>query len=156
MSNSKEIKSLAALKERQRALHLEMEASKQEFAQSMGQSREDLQDFLLKKVALPAGGAILGLYLLHKVLNRPSSPLQDTSPPIVEHAGAAAGANNGLKSSASVTSVSDPLKSSPPVSRPAANKSGFDFKKIISLGKIMVPAAQAIMAAINESKGQPK
>lgn len=158
MSKSKEINSLAKLKKRQQELNLEMKVSQQELVHSMGASRDNLQEFLLKKVALPAGGAILGLYLLHRALNPSGSAPSSTSGAEKEQmqAGAAAGASKGVKSN--IVS-SRPTPSHTRIASPSAKvrkKAGFDFGKIVSLGKIVVPAAQAIMLAINESKGQPK
>lgn len=158
MSNNNEIKSLAGLKKRQRELVLEMEVSKRELAHSMGASRESLQDFLLKKVALPAGGTILGLYLLHKALNHTSQPPQSSPTPTAkrEQAGAAAGANEGPKNR-EPTHKANPAPARIPLKRvPSGRKSSFDFTKLASFGKIVIPAAQAIMAVVKEQNGQQK
>ena len=67
MSDSKHIHSFAELEERKRALELEVEVSKRELAHSLGTSKVNLNDFLLKKVALPIGGAVVGLWMISKI-----------------------------------------------------------------------------------------
>ncbi|OAV42937.1 hypothetical protein [Lewinella sp. 4G2] len=67
MSESKHIHTFQELEERKRELELEVEVSKRELAHSLGTSKVNLNDFLLKKVALPIGGAIAGVYLISKL-----------------------------------------------------------------------------------------
>lgn len=69
MIRKSKITSLAELKIRQKQIRMESKIAKREFAHSMGTSRENLGHFLLKKVALPIGGGIIGISLLSRLLS---------------------------------------------------------------------------------------
>lgn len=63
------ITSLADLKVQKKKLRMEIELSKREFAHSLGTSRATLSSFLLKKVAIPAGAAGLGIAGISKLMS---------------------------------------------------------------------------------------
>ncbi|THH39313.1 hypothetical protein [Neolewinella litorea] len=75
MIRESKITTLAELKKRKKQVRMEAELAKREFAHSLGTTRGNAGNFLLKNVALPAGGGILGLMALSKLLssgnNRP-------------------------------------------------------------------------------------
>lgn len=68
-SMKNQITSLSALKEEKKKLRMEIELSKREFAHSLGSSRANLKEFLLKKVAIPAGVAGLGVAGVSKLMS---------------------------------------------------------------------------------------
>lgn len=63
------ITSLAALRQEKKKLRMEIELSKREFAHSLGSSRANLKDFLVQKVAIPAGVAGLGMVGVNKLMS---------------------------------------------------------------------------------------
>lgn len=63
------ITSLAALREEKKKLKMEIELSKREFAHSLGSSRANLKDFLVQKVAIPAGIAGVGIAGVNKLMS---------------------------------------------------------------------------------------
>ncbi|NJC28405.1 hypothetical protein [Neolewinella antarctica] len=67
MSKSQNIHTFDELEKRKRELELEVEVSQRELAHSLGTSKVNLNDFLLKKVALPIGGAIVGVFMISKI-----------------------------------------------------------------------------------------
>ena len=71
MSKPQNITTYEELEERKKELDLEVEASQRELAHSLGTSRVNLKDFLIKKVALPIGGAIAGVWLIGKFKKKP-------------------------------------------------------------------------------------
>ena len=66
---NKKITSLKELKIRKKELRMEMELTKREFSHSMGSSRAELKNFLVQKVALPAGVAGLGIAGISKLVS---------------------------------------------------------------------------------------
>lgn len=64
------------LKLRQKQVRMEAELAKREFAHSIGTTRGNASSFLLKKVAAPAGGAVLGLMVLNNLLSSGASKQQ--------------------------------------------------------------------------------
>ena len=67
MSKPQNISSYEELEERKRELELEVEVSQRELAHSLGTSRVNLNDFIMKKVALPIGGAVAAVWLIGKM-----------------------------------------------------------------------------------------
>ena len=69
MIRESKITSLSELKRRKKQVRMETELAKREFAHSIGTTRGNATNFLLKKVAAPAGGAIVGLMFLNSLLS---------------------------------------------------------------------------------------
>ena len=69
MIRESKITSLSELKRRKKQVRMETELAKREFAHSIGTTRGNAANFLLKKVAAPAGGAIVGLMLLSSLFS---------------------------------------------------------------------------------------
>ena len=67
MSKTKNISTFAELEKRKKELDLEVEISKRELAHSLNHNRDELRDLVVNKIALPVGGAILGLYVFKKI-----------------------------------------------------------------------------------------
>ena len=67
MSKPQNISSYEELEERKRELELEVEVSQRELAHSLGTSRVNLNDFIMKKIALPIGGAVAAVWLIGKM-----------------------------------------------------------------------------------------
>lgn len=62
------ITSLHELRLRKKQVRMEAELAKREFAHSIGTTRGNATNYLLKKVAAPAGGAVVGLMVLNNLL----------------------------------------------------------------------------------------
>ncbi len=69
MIRESKITTLKELKLRKKQVRMETELAKREFAHSIGTTRGNATNFLMKKVAAPAGGAIVGLMLLNSLLS---------------------------------------------------------------------------------------
>ena len=67
MIRKSKITSLDELKRRKKEIRIESELAKKEFAHSIGTTKGNAGNFLLKNVALPAGGALAGLLVLVKL-----------------------------------------------------------------------------------------
>jgi len=66
------ITNLAELEKEQEKLTMMMEVTRQEFARNFGTNRKQLNEFLLKKVALPIGVAGIGAVVTKKMISRES------------------------------------------------------------------------------------
>ena len=66
----KKIGSLEELQQRKKELDLEVAVSQRELAHSLGTNRVNLNEFLLKKIALPVGGAIAAAWLAPKIFKK--------------------------------------------------------------------------------------
>ncbi|PPK87558.1 hypothetical protein CLV84_0501 [Neolewinella xylanilytica] len=69
MIRESKIKTLGELQRRKKQVRMETELAKREFAHSIGTTRGNATNFLVKKVAAPAGGAVVGLMLLNSILS---------------------------------------------------------------------------------------
>ncbi|MGB3800775.1 MAG: hypothetical protein WA952_13250, partial [Lewinella sp.] len=69
MIRKSKIKTLDELQRRKKQVRMETELAKREFAHSIGTTRGNAGNFLLKKVAAPAGGAVVGLMFLNSILS---------------------------------------------------------------------------------------
>ncbi|WP_420458928.1 hypothetical protein [Neolewinella sp.] len=67
MIRKSKITSLDELKVRKKEIRMESELAKREFAHAIGTTKGNAGNFLLKNVALPAGGALAGLLVLIKL-----------------------------------------------------------------------------------------
>ncbi|WP_116127641.1 hypothetical protein [Lewinella sp. IMCC34183] len=75
MIRKAKITTLAELKKRKKQVRMESELAKREFAHSIGTTRNNTTQFLLKKVAAPVGGGILGLMLLNSIFSSSKSKI---------------------------------------------------------------------------------
>jgi len=145
MSKAQNITSLTQLKQRQQELSLEMEVSKQEFSDSLGNSKEHLSDFLLKKVALPVGGVIVGLYLLNRVMKHERAKQQPVMPMASQEQ-----ANQSVSHSAT-TAANTSRANARNFAPQEVTKKSFDFAKLLSFGKLAFPAVKAIMEVVADA-----
>ena len=80
MIRKSKITSLQELRLRKKQVRMEAELAKREFAHSIGTTRGNATNFLLKKVAAPAGGAVVGLMVLNNLLrsSKPEPVIKET------------------------------------------------------------------------------
>lgn len=74
MIREPKITTLSELKKRKKQVRMEAELAKREFAHSLGTTRDNVGTFLVKNVAVPAGGGILGLMALSKLFSGSRRP----------------------------------------------------------------------------------
>lgn len=63
----KNITTLEELEAEQEKLRMLMEVTEQELSRSLGTNRHQLKDFLIKKVAIPAGAVGVGMAAINKL-----------------------------------------------------------------------------------------
>lgn len=181
MSTTKEINSLAGIKERQTEVRKEIEMSQNAIVNQLKATADDAKDFALNDVLLPAAGIAAGAYVFTKVVkyafrSKPSgSAANHVSIPVVSEsdsasynvtADTAASAQfstpRGSSIPASTTSSSAPVSgasaSATPVTIPvrvetSSKKESAWIGSLLSLGALLVPAGKAILEVIqNERK----
>ena len=157
MSKASNIDSLAELHARQAEVKQETEAAKKRLVDSLAQAPGKVKQFAYEDLALPAMGIGLAVYVGYRLL-RSGNRSQESFPPAApepQHPPAAAITESPrTRTNASVQaprSASAP-RSEVPVA--TAGKSGLNFAAIISAGKIIIPAAQAIMSVVQNHKAQ--
>lgn len=75
----KNITTLEELEAEQKRLKMTLEVTRHEFARSLGTNRHMLKDFMLKKVAIPAGAVGLGAVAVKNIFSTGSKEEKDAS-----------------------------------------------------------------------------
>ena len=127
------VQSLAQLRRRKQELRLEMEVTKREMAHGMGVMRTDLQSYLLKRVALPVGGGIFGLYLLKKLLS---------------------GKDSGDPAQVTVVDPEDPARQQIFTQPPPSSSSSLNLARIIKIAVPIIQAAMGFYAGYQKKEGE--
>ncbi len=147
MSKTSTISSLAELQERKAELKEQQENAKAGLAKSLQRTPSTVSRFAYEDLALPVMGLGLMAYIGYRVF-RKKSPAVAPVPP-------------ALPSAAPVAQAHEPAPAPLPARRPSAatpmpkNTSadkGFDLKSILSAGRILVPAAQAIYTVMKSQQ----
>ena len=137
MIRKSKITSLAELKRRKKEVRMESELAKREFAHAIGTTRGNATSYLLKRVAAPAGGALLGTMVLANLLSgsgKDKVPVIKETRVIHEHPDGTpykAGASRGRKRSKAKT-----------------------LTTIIGLFRVLIPIVQAIIGTITTQKAK--
>lgn len=158
MSTTKEINTLAGIKERQAEIQREIKLSQKAVVNQLKTTADDAKQFALNDVLLPAVGIAAGAYVLTKVVkysfrNQSSAttsvPAQKTSPRTPPKPVSAVGRFSSPEDpSGQVAPVTAPVK----VETHSVNKSAW-AGSLLRLGKLLVPAGKAIFEVIkNERK----
>ncbi|MGB3548622.1 MAG: hypothetical protein WBA17_16740 [Saprospiraceae bacterium] len=125
MVKQERIKSLHDIHKRKKELKLEMELINREVAHGMGVMRTDLRSFALKKVALPAGGVLLALVVLKKVLSGGKKKNKFAGETRIIHEYPEGYVAEGEK-----------------------KKSFFNFKNSMSIIRVLIPVVQAVAGGV--------
>lgn len=136
MIRKSKITSLAELQKRKKQVRMESELAKREFAHSVGTTRENTGQFLLKKVAVPVGGGILGLFVLSSLFSSGNSNKQ----PVIKE-----------------TKVIHEWPDGTPYVPGKSRNSRFGFKKFTALMgalRVLMPILQAVIGAVNTHKAK--
>lgn len=125
MVKQERIKSLSDIHNRKKELKLEMELINREVAHGMGIMRTDLRSFALKKVALPAGGILLGLIVLSKTLS---------------------GSKKKYKYGGETRVIHEYPEGY--VAQGGKKKSLFNFRNSMSIIRVLIPVVQAVAGGV--------
>jgi hypothetical protein len=129
------ITTLAELKRRKKQVRMETELAKREFAHSIGTTRTNVGNYLLKNVALPAGGAVAGLTLLSSLFSgsRKRQPVIKETKVIHEYP-------DGR-----------PYKAG---KHPRRRNRAKTLTTLIGIGRLLIPIVQAIIGSVHTNKAQ--
>jgi hypothetical protein len=157
MSKASNIDSLAELHARQAEVKQETAAAKQGFIDSLTQAPGKVKQFAYEDLALPVMGVGLALYVGYRLLrsdNRPQESFSHAAPEPQHFPPAPVAESQQVRYGAPAVAPrpANPPRSAKPVASVA--KSGLNLAAIISAGKIFIPAAQAIMSAVQDHKAQ--
>ena len=138
MIRKSKITSLDELQRRKKEIRMESELAKREFAHTIGTTKGNAGNYLLKHVALPAGGALVGVMVLSSLLSSSSGKKM----PVIKE-----------------TRVVHEFPDGSPY---RAGKNGRSRKRsraktlttIIGLARVLVPIVQAIIGTVTTQKAQ--
>ncbi len=130
MSKTSNINSLAALRERREEIATEQEAARKGLTSTLAEAPAKAKDYAIEDLALPALGIGLAIYVGYRVLRPRQSPDYEE-----------------VEMAAHQVPVNQPHSVAAP-----AQKSLFSISTLMTAGKILVPAVQAIIGVIQESK----
>jgi hypothetical protein len=159
MSKSSKIDSLAELHARQAQVKQETKAAQEGLVGSLAQAPGKMKKFAYEDLALPVMGIGLAVYIGYRLLrssDNSQDSLEQTMPAPQPMTPAP------MVQSAPTGNIPSPQYQVPrPVNRPAPQtsrgegaKRGLSLSAIISAGKLLIPAAQAIMSAVQDHKAQ--
>lgn len=154
MSKTSNITSMAELHKRQEELKQEQEAAQAGLASSLKRTPRTMSRFAYEDLALPAMGLGLAVYVGYRLLrNKPAAPAPAVAEePLPEQQPAPA--EMGPAPQPERIRRTTPSPTPTQEQRSAPEGGGFNFKSLISAGKILVPAAQAIISVIQSQQAQ--
>ncbi|MFK8161525.1 MAG: hypothetical protein AB8H12_03595 [Lewinella sp.] len=159
MSKASSIDSLAELHARQLQVKQETEAAKEGLVGSLAQAPGKMKQFAYEDLAIPAMGVGLAIYVGYRLLRSNDAPQVSNQAPMpapqpTNPAPMIQSAPTGNIPSPQYQAPRPVNRSAPQASAEGVAKSGLNFKAIISAGKLLIPAAKAIMSAVQEHKAQ--
>lgn len=145
MNSSSNITSLSDIKERKKQIEAELDYSQKALVDSVTPASVSAKNFLLQDLVVPVIGIGTALFLASKVMSRRKSANVQTKEEYLETN------NKDRPASSSGMDYQRPVmtREIKVVQKPKKKR----LASIIKLGTIMIPAAQAIMAAVQENKG---
>lgn len=143
MNSSNNISSLSDLQERKKQIEAELDYSQQALVNSVTPTSNSAQTFLVQDVLVPVIGVGAVLFLASRIYAKSKKrTVKNHAATIEENAGR--------------TSVVGPetTRAYEPTEKRIADErtSGNRFSSVVKLGSILIPAAQAIMTAVQENK----
>ena len=138
MVRKPKITSLAELQQRKKEVRLEMELAKREFAHSIGTSRENTTQYLLKNVAAPVGGGVAGLWLLGKLIPSRSGKTREV---VRETKVVHEFPEDYDERRAQYAGIGRKKK-----------KKAFNISLLVGIAKLIIPIVQAILGAVSAQK----
>ena len=134
MIKKAKITSLSELKKRKKQIRLEAEVANREFAHSIGTTKGNAGNFLFKNVALPAGGALVGIMFLSSLL---SSKDKGKMPVIKE-----------------TRVIHEYADGTPYTGKPRKKSRTRHLSTIIGMSKLIIPIIQAVMATMTSKEAK--
>ena len=143
MIRKSKITSLDELKRRKKEIRMESELAKREFAHTIGTTKGNAGNYLLKNVALPAGGALAGLLVLLKVA---TSGSDKKKMPVIKETRVIHEYPDGTPYKAAKTSGGR--------RRPAKRSRVKTLTTIIGLLRVVVPIIQGVIGTVTTQKAK--
>ena len=138
MIRKSKITSLDELKRRKEEIRMESELAKREFAHTIGTTKDNAGNFLLKNVALPVGGAVAGLLVLLKLATSGS----DKKMPVIKETRVIHEYPDGT-----------PYKGGKAV-RPRKRSRTKTLTTIIGLVRVLIPIIQGVIGTVTTQKAK--
>ncbi|MBB4079053.1 hypothetical protein GGR28_001670 [Lewinella aquimaris] len=135
MIRKSKINSLAELQQRKKQVRMETELAKREFAHSIGTTKGNAGSFLLKNVALPAGGAVVGMMVLSNLLSSKKGGTPVIKETKVIHEYPDGRPYDGKKS-------------------PKRRNRAKTLTSIIGIGRLLIPIIQAVIGTVNTQQAK--
>lgn len=159
MSKASNISSLSELRDRREEIKTEQEAARRGLTSSLASAPSKAKEYALEDLALPALGIGLAAYVAYRVLRSDEMPQQQQQQvnPAPQPQGPRP-QEGPVARPAPRAAAAQPVR---PVqeargTRQEVTKSSFDFGSILTVGKLLIPAAQAIVGVIQQAKEQTK
>jgi hypothetical protein len=149
MSKASNINSLAALRERRREIASEQKAAKQGLTSTLAQAPAKAKDYALEDLALPALGIGLAFYVGYRLL-RSRKTADHVTGQVPQQTAVAA----GPPAPARTRAESRPLPTPPRNNAQPAKKSLLNLSTLMTAGKLLIPAAQAIFGVVQDQRTQ--
>lgn len=157
MSKASNISSLTELRDRREEIKAEQEAARQGLTSTLAAAPAKAKDYALEDLALPALGVGLAVYVGYRVLRprkqREEEPQSAVYPPPPQHLQQPQRDQVGTAPAPSAVRASRPTRPAPAIARKAV-KSSFNLAKLMAVGKMLIPAAQAIMSVVQEQQAK--
>jgi hypothetical protein len=159
MSKSSKIDNLAELHARQAQVKQETKAAQEGLVGSLAQAPDKMKKFAYEDLAIPIMGIGLAVYIGYRLLrssdnSQVSVPQTMPAPQPVAPAPMIQSVPTGNIPSPQYQAPRSVNRSTPQASRGGGAKRGLNLSAIISAGKLLIPAAQAIMSAVQDHKAQ--
>jgi hypothetical protein len=157
MSKASNIDSLAELHARQAEVKQETEVAKKGFVDSLAQAPGKVKQFAYEDLALPVMGIGLAVYVAYRLLRSDKGAQNSLQQAVPEPQYLPPPTVTERPPTRHSAPVPAPRPASPPrpdVPGATVAKSSLNLAAIISAGKMLIPAAQAIMSAVQEHKAQ--
>jgi hypothetical protein len=149
-SKASNISSLSELRERREKIKAEQEAARQGLTSTLATAPEKAKEYALEDLALPALGIGLAVYVGYRVLRPARQAPEPTTPAQAQYLQHPQSAQQVDTPPVRVPRPANPPREPRPVPTKAVVKRSFNFAKLIAAGKLLVPAAQAIISAVQE------
>ncbi|TXF90982.1 hypothetical protein FUA23_04050 [Neolewinella aurantiaca] len=158
MSKASNINSLTELRERREAIKAEQEAARRGLTTTLAAAPAKAKEYALEDLALPALGIGLAAYVGYRVFRSNKS---EATPYINEPTGPLLPVPLARPREEAQPAYTPPVRKQQ-VIRPVPEqkrterfeKNGFNFLKLLTAGRLLIPAAQAIYSAVQKQTEQ--
>jgi|AntRauTorckE5430_2_1112549.scaffolds.fasta_scaffold01190_3 hypothetical protein len=159
MSKPTNISSLSALRERKAELAAEAITARQGLTSTLAKTPATAKEYALEDLAIPALGMGLAIYVGYRLLRpkRKQLPLSYAQPayeaPVFAQLPYVHAKETVETDSPQRQRITSPQPQAPTATnKPGAAKGGFNFSNIMTVGKILVPAVQAVVGIVQNQQ----